>query len=216
MNTIKWQSLLLFDAILLSRYAMVIWLKNPAAVKDDFWSAFISQWTFCVSFLVNFVLFFFAKRLPQIYYTCSNSDPASDYQNSHSEGYIEIFSITLYIVTKVRLSVYSHYQNPLSQSLNIFSKTFLLYTLEKQCLVDLTSLIINKLSFALLALLSAKVNKLSLSEVNSYPNYLYVYSFQLLGPPMICLIIIGVQYIRHRTIIKVTSNQCKDAISCIE
>ena len=195
---------------------MVIWLKNPAAVKDDFWSFFINQWTLSISVLVNFVLFFFAKRLPQIYYTCSNSDPDLDYQSSHSEGYIEMFSITLYIVTKLRLSVYSHYQNPITQSLNIFSKTFLLYTLEKQCIVDLTSLIINKLSFALLALLSAKVNKLSIPEVNNYPNYLYVYSFQLLGAPIICLIIIGLQFIRHRNIRKVTSNQCKDAISCIE
>ena len=68
MNTIKWQSLLLFNAILLSRYAMVIWLKNPAAMKDDFWSVFINQWTFCISILVNFVIFFFPKRLPLIYY----------------------------------------------------------------------------------------------------------------------------------------------------
>ena len=35
MNISKWQSLLLFDAILLSRYTFVVWLKNPAAVNDD-------------------------------------------------------------------------------------------------------------------------------------------------------------------------------------
>jgi len=120
MNILKWEGLLLFDAILLSRYAMVIWLKNPAAVIDDFWSIFVNQWTFFISILVNFVIFFFPKRLPQIYYTCSNSDPTSDYQISYSEGYIEIFSITLYIITKLRLSVYSYWQHPVSQPLNIF------------------------------------------------------------------------------------------------
>jgi len=92
----------------------------------------------------------------------------------------------------------------------------LLNSLEKQSILDLTSVIVNQLAFALLALLSSKVNKLSLPEVNRYPNYLYVYSFQLLGPPMICLITIGLQFIRHRTIRKVTSSHCKDIISCIE
>jgi hypothetical protein len=37
MNVIRWQSLLLFDSILLARYAMVVWLRNPSAVDDDFW-----------------------------------------------------------------------------------------------------------------------------------------------------------------------------------
>lgn len=37
MNTVKWQSLLLFDFILLSRYVMIIWLKNPASIDDDYW-----------------------------------------------------------------------------------------------------------------------------------------------------------------------------------
>jgi hypothetical protein len=127
-----------------------------------------------------------------------------------------MFSIALYIITKIRLSVYSHGQHPVSQSLNIFSKTFLLYSMEKQNILDLTSLIVNQLAFALLALLSAKVNKLSLQEVNKYPNYLYVYSFQLLGPPIICLVTIGLQFVWHRTIRKVTSSHCKDIISCNE
>ena len=36
-NMAKWQSLLLFDFNLLSRYIMIIWLKNPASIDDGYW-----------------------------------------------------------------------------------------------------------------------------------------------------------------------------------
>ena len=37
MNVAKWHALLLFDFTLLSRYVMIIWIRNPSAIDDDFW-----------------------------------------------------------------------------------------------------------------------------------------------------------------------------------
>jgi hypothetical protein len=91
-----------------------------------------------------------------------------------------------------------------------------LNAIETQTIIDLTSLIVNKLAFALLALLSSKVNKLSLDEVNSFPQYLAVYAFQLLGPPLICIVVIGLQFIRRKSIRKSISNQCRETIACLE
>ena len=214
MNVTKWQSLLLFDAILLSRYTLVVWLKNPAAVHDDFWSIYINVLSLCIAVLVNFVIFFFPKRLPQIYYTCSNTDPTSDYQISYSEGYIEIFSIALYLLVKLRLVFYKHCQ----KSMNAFNpKSLTLNSIEKQNIIDLTSLILSKLAFALLALLSSKVNKLGLDEVNSFHNHLYVYTFQLIGPPLICVVTIGLQFLRHKSIRKHIANHWKEnRVTCLE
>jgi hypothetical protein len=212
MNIVKWQSLLLFDAILLSRYILIVWLKNPAAVNDDFWSVYINFLSGCIAVLFNFVIFFFSKRLSLIFYTCSNTDPTADYQMPHSEGYIDIFSITLYLVVKLRLTFYKRFQN----SVNSFTPSFSLNAIETQTIIDLTSLIVSKLAFALLALLSSKVNKLSLEEVNSFPHYLSVYAFQLLGPPLICIVVIGLQFIRRKSIRKCISNQCRETIACLE
>jgi hypothetical protein len=36
--------LLFLDAILLTRYLMIFWLKNPSAIKDDFWGSFLGLW----------------------------------------------------------------------------------------------------------------------------------------------------------------------------
>ena len=36
--------LLFLDSILLTRYLMIFWLKNPGAVKDDFWASFLGLW----------------------------------------------------------------------------------------------------------------------------------------------------------------------------
>jgi hypothetical protein len=130
----------------------------------------------------------------------------------HSEGYIDIFSITLYLVVKLRLAFYKRFQN----SVNSFTPSFSLNAIETQTIIDLSSLIVNQLIFALLALLSSKVNKLSLDEVNSFPQYLSVYAFQLLGPPLICIVVIGLQFIRRKSIRKSISNQCRETIACLE
>jgi hypothetical protein len=56
-NAFKWQMLLLLDASILARYVFILWLKNPSAVNDDFWSVFINMWIVGVSLITNGVLF---------------------------------------------------------------------------------------------------------------------------------------------------------------
>ena len=47
------QVLLMLDAIIIGRYILIFWLKNPAAFNDDFWSRFV-RWVNTVIFLVTF------------------------------------------------------------------------------------------------------------------------------------------------------------------
>jgi len=83
---------------------------------------------------------------------------------------------------------------------------------EKQTILNLTSLVVNKLGFAMLIIVNSAVNKLSLTEINQFPNYLLVYYIQLIGPPLLCDIIIGFQIFRHKSIRKFIIN---DMIDCI-
>jgi len=41
-SIIKAMIVLFYDAITLSKYIFIFWLKNPTAVKDNFWSLFIN------------------------------------------------------------------------------------------------------------------------------------------------------------------------------
>ncbi len=38
------QIILFLDAIIVERYIMIFWLKNPINFQDDFWSIFINIW----------------------------------------------------------------------------------------------------------------------------------------------------------------------------
>ena len=45
-NSYKAQCLLFFDSSILVQYLFIFWVKNPAAVNEDFWSRFVSMWIF--------------------------------------------------------------------------------------------------------------------------------------------------------------------------
>ena len=43
-NVIIFQIILFLNSIIIMRYIMMFWLKNPINFKDDFWSIFINIW----------------------------------------------------------------------------------------------------------------------------------------------------------------------------
>jgi hypothetical protein len=43
-NIIVSQILLFFDAIIVVRYVLIFWLKNPLSFHDDFWYRFVNIW----------------------------------------------------------------------------------------------------------------------------------------------------------------------------
>jgi hypothetical protein len=45
--------------------------------------------------------------------------------------------------------------------------------------------------------LTLKVNDMRPEETNDFPNYLYVYLFQLVAPSMICFTVVIIWYWRH-------------------
>ena len=52
-DSIKTAILLFFDAIALSRYIFIYWMKNPTALNDDFWNLFVNLWIILGSILIN-------------------------------------------------------------------------------------------------------------------------------------------------------------------
>ena len=62
-NSIRWQCLLLLDAVILSRYIFIFWLKNPAAVNDGFWAIVINLGTAGISLICNYIIFYLPGSL---------------------------------------------------------------------------------------------------------------------------------------------------------
>ena len=122
-------------------------------------------------------------------------------QTTYREGHIDIFSLILYIVVNARIAVYKWRKNEPGQNFTV---------LENRSILNLTSLIVNISSFALLAFLSSKANALSLEEMNQFPHYLLVYLLQLIGPPILCNVILGLQFLRHQNMRKFVISEIKE------
>ena len=43
-NAFVFALLLLIDAIVIARYFLIYWMKNPFSFQDDFWSYFVNTW----------------------------------------------------------------------------------------------------------------------------------------------------------------------------
>ena len=164
-------------------------------------SMFINSLSFMISGCSNFIIFFFPRKMPQIFNTCSNLDPADDYIPSNGEGHIDIFSLALFMAVNARIAMYKWSKNDPGQKF---------FILENKSILNLTSLIVNLITFALLAFLSLIANRLTLKEMNEFPHYLVVYSMQLIGPPVVCNVILGFQFIRHKNLRKFVITQAKE------
>jgi len=162
---------------------------------------FLNMLCLLISGCSNFVIFYFPRKKAQIFNTCSNSDPATDIQTSYREGYIDIFSLILFILINARIAVYKFRKKNPGQKFSL---------LESSSILNLTSLILNLISFVLLSILSSKVNNMTLDEMNQYPNYLLVHSLQLLGCPVLCNVILGLQFVRHKSLRKFVFNYVKE------
>ena len=79
-NAIFQQMFLFFDMIILSRYAYIFLLKNPAGFNDDFWATFMDIWVVLFSFLVKASQYITEPNQPLTYYFCCGSDPRLHFQ----------------------------------------------------------------------------------------------------------------------------------------
>ena len=70
--------------------------------------------------------------------------------------------------------------------------------------------------FLAFALLNIKTNSLTVNEVNSFPNYFYLYILQFVAPSLIAFSIAAVQYVRHYDMRKTIIKESATYISCIE
>jgi len=95
---------LFYDAITLSRYIFIFWLKNPTAVEDSFWSLFINIWivTGCTIFAAVHSLM--PGRQFIYFYTCCGIEP-SEYTGlpDKPDGIIFIPSIAFQLILNAKI-----------------------------------------------------------------------------------------------------------------
>ena len=207
-NAIKTQGLLLYDAIHITRYVFIFWLKNPGAVKDDFWGVFLSMWIAGLSFLPNIVIYSLPIKKPMYYYVCSDIDPGLDMaMPSKPAAMADLASLMLLAIIKVRISVHQQ-----EAELNPSSSSGVLILIEKQTITDFTSNLMALLSLASFSLISIKINFMTLVELNQFPGYLYLFLYEMICPGFVVFTIFFVNYFRYKNFRETLHRELKDLL----
>ena len=212
-SAIAAEFLLYLDAIVGIRFIYIFCLKNPAVVKDEFWSCFINWWIKCFSFIFQLTWHMNSERQPIGFYICCGKDPTGDYnQPITARGSIEIFSFFLHIYVTTKVALYRHKFSVGPPTLSQFVKSLSLNDIESRSLSSFTTSLLN---FALICLTSTNVivlNKLEPATLNQYPYIIFVYYAFLVSPCLLTLFAIIFYYILHKPLTKVIKWELKERI----
>jgi hypothetical protein len=195
-NAVKTQIILFYDAILVTRYVFIFWIKNPGGVDDDFWCRFLSMWIVGFSTLLNFVIHCLPLKQPMFYFLCADIDPQlGSPMPRRPPALVEILSVLLFIFIKLRISIHKKNLQP-PEINNVFDKSYVLTMIEKQNIADFTSNMVGLISLTCISLLNFKINSMTIIDANQFPNYLYIFFYQMVCPILVCLAVFIVNYYR--------------------
>jgi hypothetical protein len=199
--TIASNILTLLNFIVFSKYIFIFWMKNPGSVHDDFWTVFISIWTFGFSSIFSLTKIFLSRKEMILYYVCVNLDPVMDNNlQARVNDQIEIlFCILLHLAITLRVQIFkfkkansSTMAPPISAITQMYLKN-----VEKITLADFVTNSVLAFWVGSLAVLQNMLEKLSLDEINTSYYSFFVFGFMYYANSFSCLAISGVYLCRH-------------------
>lgn len=217
-NSTKTQILLFFDSTMIVQYLLIFWIKNPAAVNDEFWSIFITIWIVGLSQLFNFSKFYIGHRQPLNFYVCSGFLPSGNWSlPSHFGAHFEV--LTILTVLFVKLKIHFYKTKAIERKMtkrSIFLKNFTLEAMNKSSLTTFTINLAGLLMFSSFVFLGMRLNKHHPLEMNEYPYYLFYYALHIVMPNLVCLIFCSLFFIKNSTLRKCVFMELRNYISLIE
>ena len=188
-NIFKSNMLFYFNCIAISRYIFIFWMKNPTSIDENFWATMISLSSILFSCILNTVASLLPQRYSIFLYICSDTDPTPD----QGKDKLMLFQYEVAIATVIQLMVFLRIKlfklgmsMPSSRDEEISSFNHKSFTV-----------IISILAWcACYCFLQVKVNSLTLHEVNTFPNYIFLYLYQLFAMQFTHFVILTV-YVAH-------------------
>ena len=206
--------LLLQTSLVVSRYACIFWLKNPAALDDEFWGKLIFIWTTLFGFGSQFVFIFLPGKHPVNYYVCVGKNPEDGQPHPIK------FNISLYIVSTISLFIHLFCSLKIIIYKNKFKdrdldeirvqKNSLLKAIENQSLLDCTSISFNMALLAIFGMVVLKLGQVEPKDLNEFPNYFLVYWIQLVNAPLMSISLFAMCYLRNENLRKSVFKEVKN------
>ena len=207
--------LLLYDAIILTKYILVFWLKNPGAVNDDFWCRFINVWVCLASFLYDGTRNILPGKLSTSYHICSGTSPASDLEMpKKGRALVEIFTVAIYfsVMTRILIHKKGELGVPTRQSAVSRFRIEDLVNVEKSTIATASTNLIILFCFAVYIYLFGLLNTLNHQKFNEYPNNFIIMFHLLVWTPFITFVSCILYYIRHDPLRTTIIRELKNAL----
>ena len=180
-NIIKSDFLFLLNSIIVSRYILIFWLKNPGSINDDFWSVYVCLLSVLCSSVFNFTVFLLPQKHSIFYYTCSDLDPRVHYHlEKPKTAQLEVLvCFLIHVVIIVRIKCYKSKQE---LPIQLPASNSNVAMIDKDSLADVVLNVCYICWGIVYVTLQMKVNSFTLDDANEFPNYLYMYAYQLWMP----------------------------------
>ncbi len=191
------QLLLYLDAIAITRFLFIFWLKNPVAFQDGFWSAFFSRWIRLASWLSTMAGCFLADRQLINYYICSGEDPTEDFKKPQkSSKFVEIGSLVIHLIVYLKIKIYKMSNSGNVQPSNGSIGNKFLTEMRTQSLESFSRNIIDFSLLGMTLLSASYLSKLEPAEMCNNKAFLQLhYLVQISASALIGILL---YYLRHK------------------
>ena len=191
--------LLLFDAMAMTKYVLIFVIKNPSKFNNEFWHCFIVMWIKGFSFICQASWHICASRHPISFHICSGSNPLAESNPPPKiKGVIEIFTLLLHIFVYTRVKLHKKTSTIGPPTRNIFLKLVSLAEVENLTLTTFVVTIFNTLVTTMATVNMILMNNLDPVRLVEYPNYVLVYFFFLISPPLMTLFSLLLYYCLYK------------------
>ncbi len=140
-----------------------------------------------------------SPRKSSFYYMCSGLDPTANSKLSNGfNEHLEVASIVIHIVIWFRIWKERKKINPEMQVGGLRTLTSdRLKDIDRKSLTSFVTNVSGLIVLCMFLAVASKYQRLTLDEMNAYPNFIYAHIIFVLGPPTIGMMWNGVIFIKH-------------------
>ena len=202
------QTVLYIDAIALTRYTFIFWLKNPAAFQDGFWLIFLNIWIKGASIIMNSAWLIKAEHFPVDFYICSGIDPTKDFKHPIKiYNVVLLVSVLINLLVYVRIEFYKKKKGNKVGTRSVSVKELFLQEVNFQSITTMTTNLINLAGIGIMVAISTHLSKVKPSEMHLNQNLFHLQ--YLVIPCFLYLFLISVHFIRHKPLRRTVMNELK-------
>ena len=213
-NGIFAKLMLLQTGLIVTRHALIFWIKNPFAFKDDFWFCFINIWSNIFSFWPHFIFAFLPGQQPVGYYICTGQDPAEDKEMPPKFNYIHFIvgysGLVLHILISIRIYFYKNKVKPIG--VPKAPSSFMAPAYEKNSLSGFITITGSSALLMAVGFLFITYSSIEPKHYNQLPDYLFIYWTKLVNAPLTFVLILLFYFAKNGLMRTVMVREAKEFI----